>query len=46
MNVFVESLKRLYKNDKLDTEKVIELFKDGKITEGEKWEILNAHKGS
>ena len=46
MNVFVESLKRLYKNNQLDIEKVIELFKDGKITEEEKWEILNARKGS
>ena len=42
---FVESLSRLYKDGKLNTEKVIELFKIGKITEEEKWEILNARKG-
>jgi len=43
MNVFIESLKRLYSNGKLSTEKVIELFESGKISEQEKWEILNAH---
>lgn len=43
MNQFVESLKRLYKNDKVSTEKIIELFKNGKITDDEKWYILNAH---
>ena len=39
---FVESLKRLYLDDKVTSEKVIELFQSGKITEEEKWEILNA----
>lgn len=43
MRQFVESLKRLYKDGKLETKKVIELFQSGKITEEEKWEILNAH---
>lgn len=45
MNVFVDSLKRLYKDNKLSTEKVVELFESKKITEEEKWEILNARKG-
>jgi len=44
MNTFVESLKRLYQSDKLTAEKVIDLFKNGKITEEEKWYILNACK--
>ena len=39
---FVESLKRLYLNNKVTSEKIIELFQSGKITEEEKWEILNA----
>lgn len=45
MNVFVESLKRLYKDGKIAEEKVLELFQNGKITEDEKWDILNARKG-
>jgi hypothetical protein len=40
MRQFIESLKRLYVNGKLDKEKVITLFKDGKITENEKEYIL------
>lgn len=44
--LFVESLKRLYLDNKINNEKVIELFKAGKITEEEKWEILNARNGS
>lgn len=42
-NQFVESLARLYKEGKLGTEKVIELFQSGKISEEDKWHILNAH---
>ena len=38
---FIESLKRLYQCEKLDVQKVIELFKNGKITEEEKWYIIN-----
>ena len=41
MNQFVESLKRLYHNNKLTTNKVVELFKNSKITEEEKMYILN-----
>lgn len=40
MRQFVESLKRLYANEKLTEEKVIQLFKNGKITENEKNYIL------
>lgn len=40
---FVESIKRLYENNKIDKEKIIELCNNGKITEGEKLYILNAH---
>lgn len=45
MNVFVESLKRLYKDGKVSDEKVLELFQSGKITENEKWDIFNVRKG-
>ena len=45
MNQFIESLCRLYRDGRLASEKVIELFQKGKITEQEKWEILNARKG-
>ena len=40
-SVFVESMKRLRKNMLVSEEKVQELFKNGKITEEEKWYILN-----
>ena len=43
MSIFIESLKRLYQDDKLSVEKIIELFKNNKITEEEKEYILNAH---
>lgn len=43
MNQFVESMKRLYENEKVDKDKIIELFNNGKITEDEKEYILNAH---
>ena len=38
--LFIESLKRLYQDGKLDEERVIELFNDGKITEEEREYIL------
>lgn len=44
MRQFVESLKRLYANKKLTEEKVIELFKNGKITENEKLYILEVNQ--
>lgn len=39
--LFVESIKRLYKDGKINESKIIELFQNGKITEEEKWDILN-----
>lgn len=45
MNQFVESLKRLYADGRIDEKKVIELFTDGKITDEEKWYILKPIKG-
>jgi len=41
MSQFVESLKRLYQNHMIDENKVIELFKNNKITESDKDYILN-----
>lgn len=41
MNQFVESMRRLYADKKIDEKKIIELFQSGKITEEEKWFILN-----
>lgn len=41
MRILIESLKRLYQEDKLSTKKIDELFNDGKITEEEKNFILN-----
>ena len=41
MNQFVESMRRLYENEKINKEKVIELFNNGKITMDEKNYILN-----
>lgn len=43
MRQFVEIMKRLYKDGKVDENKIIELFQNDKISEQEKWEILNAH---
>lgn len=44
-SVFVESMRRLYMDNKVDTKKILELFESGKISEEEKWHILNARKG-
>lgn len=41
-SVFVESMRRLYRDGKVKKEKVVELFESGKITEEEKLYILNA----
>lgn len=41
--LFVESIRRLYKDGKVSKEKVIEFFQSGKITEEEKRFILNAN---
>ena len=45
-SVFVESMRRLYKDGKVSVDKVVELFESGKITDEEKWYILNSHKDS
>ena len=45
-SVFVESMRRLYKDGKVGSNKIVELFESEKITEEEKWYILNARKGS
>lgn len=42
---FVESLKRLYVNGKVNEEKILNLCKNGKITEEEKEYILDAQQG-
>lgn len=44
-SIFVESMRRLYRDNKVDDKKIIELFQNGKINEEEKWYILNARKG-
>lgn len=41
MRQFVESLKRLYQNNKLSLEKIEELLQTNKISEEEKAYILN-----
>lgn len=41
-SVFVESMRRLYRDMKVSENKILELFKSGKITEEEKSYILNA----
>jgi len=41
MNQFVESLKRLYMNQKVTKDKIINLCKNKKITEDEKIYILD-----
>ena len=40
MNQFVESMKRLYADKKVNEEKILDLCKNGKITEEEKKYIL------
>lgn len=41
MNQFVESMKRLYKDGKVEEKKIVELFVSDKITEEEKLYILD-----
>lgn len=41
MNQFVESMRRLYKDEKVSEQKIVELFESKKITEEEKLYILN-----
>ena len=42
MRQFVESIKRLYQNEKIEKSKIVELFESGKITEEEQNYILGA----
>jgi hypothetical protein len=39
-SVFVEAMRRLYRDGKVDENKIISLFNEGKITEEEKKYIL------
>ena len=41
-SIFVESMRRLHRDGKVNEEKIVELFESGKITEEEKLYILNA----
>lgn len=41
-SIFVESMRRLYRDGKVTENKILELFESGKITEEEKSYILNA----
>lgn len=41
-SIFVEAMRRLYRDGQIDEQKVISLFNDGKINEEEKLYILNA----
>jgi len=41
-SVFVEAMRRLYRDGNVNEEKIILLFNDGKINEEEKLYILNA----
>ena len=41
-SIFVESMRRLYQDEKIGTNKIVELFECGKITEDEKKYILGA----
>jgi hypothetical protein len=41
-SVFVESMRRLYRDGQVDEKKIVTLFESGKITNEEKLYILNA----
>ena len=42
MRQFIEIMKNLYANGKVNEDKIIELYKNSKITEEEKLYILNS----
>ena len=42
ISIFVEAMRRLYRDGKVNEKKIISLFNEGKITEEEKSYILNA----
>lgn len=41
-SIFIESMRRLYRDNRVDENKIVELLENGKITEEEKLYILNA----
>lgn len=41
-SVFVESMRRLYRDGQVDKDKIVTLYESGKITEEEKLYILGA----
>lgn len=41
-SIFVESMRRLYRDGKVNENKILELFESNKITEEEKLYIINA----
>ena len=41
-SIFVESMRRLYRDGKVEEKKILQLFESGKITENEKKYILGA----
>lgn len=41
-SIFVESMRRLYRDGQVDEQKIVKLFESKKITEEEKSYILNA----
>lgn len=41
-SIFVESMRRLYRDGKVSKNKILKLYESGKITEQEKLYILNA----
>lgn len=41
-SIFVESMRRLYRDGSVTEKKIVELFESGKITKEEKLYILNA----
>ena len=43
MGLFVDALKRLYQDKKIDMKKIVELFESGKITKEERDYILDTH---
>ena len=43
MSVFIESVKRLYDEGKIKEEKILQWYKEGKITIEEKLYILEVH---
>ena len=42
-NIFVESMRRLYRDGKVDEKKILELYASEKITEKEKFYILDVN---